>query len=1163
MERRDFLKDSGAGLLALASAHLLPGVLLTPKGMAEEAGTAPTNPNWADPALGAKASASSFSPDPPGVYSPGNVFGDVFSSGWQTSAELAGAWIEIRFSEVREVSELWLLAEPQPTDIFGVDVYNKANSRAQLRAVPRKLRIGFSCGASYDTTLLEQVDYFQIVSIPKPEQTSSIRISIEDIWPKSSATETGIGKIRVFPQKHEPTFDITAHAMYDARDGRAVQAATLNFVNPGEALPDASLQSSSAGALAMTYAIESAPAHASFKRNVWIPAPYEDSEMEFAVVSRSTQFCCRRTLQVPRYRSYFDGGTYQILCTNHNDLGFLDTQAKTADYRSSDLILPALKLMREYPEFVYSMECTAYLMEFLERHPELRDEMAERMRQGRFTWGGAYVNLLQLSVGPEKLVRQFYFGRLWLKKTFPGVDSHFYIQTDPPSMSLQMPQILAKAGIKYCLLGRLPWGFYNWQSPDGSSVVTRGFLYVWDLLDPKDNSGWLRFAQERESYYEAHRLPREFIYDYTIDYLPPQPDVVPYARAQNKSMEEFASVWNAHFATANGLHIDPPRILFTTPEKSLDDFTVGAVNLTSLYGDWPLSWAYYDEPSNREALLNGRSAHNSLLAAERLYAGLSQRTGFDGYPGDVFEAAWKANTWPDHGWGGNRGTITDSVYAQSYDQSKTLADELITRLGAKLGPWLPRRSEEQLPIAVYNSLSWARTDLVECAVAIPGHWTGWALVDEGGAEVPCELLEEVEEPGACRIAFIVREVPAVGYRCYALQSAPAKPAAAPLPEGETMENEFFRLAFGRGGIKSLYDKRTKWEVLRTEKFEGGEVLQFTAPGPPLEAPEKVGMQDFDKTANHDFRFTSFSKSAIRVTAVREAQFSNFLLRQHFHLYHQLDRADMEIEILHWNGSKERELRVAFPIALDEARLSYEVPFGAVEIGKDELDFSLLPSKQDSSFSPEIYGGDHALQFREAINWIDASSPDSYSTGCLAASDSTVHIFRDETDHPVSYPVLQHVLLSTRKSAGWNPDYWYTQEGNHRYRMALLPHAGGWRSRYRDAIGFNYRLIAFAGRQQAGAGGASLPASDSFLRLDPPNLVLTAMKKSEDDDRIVIRFYEAEGNKTVARIGLGAPIRHACKASLIEEDEEAIQPLENGTIELAVGPWEIVTLKVAI
>ena len=140
-----------------------------------------------------------------------------------------------------------------------------------------------------------------------------------------------------------------------------------------------------------------------------------------------TQFCCRRTLQVPRYRSYFDGGTYEILCTNHNDLGFLDTQAKTADYRSSDLILPALKLMREYPEFVYSMECTAYLMEFLERHPELRDEMAERMRQTVHLGRGVREPAPVRARAPEKLVRQFYFGRRWLRRPFPAstLDSIF------------------------------------------------------------------------------------------------------------------------------------------------------------------------------------------------------------------------------------------------------------------------------------------------------------------------------------------------------------------------------------------------------------------------------------------------------------------------------------------------------------------------------------------------------------------------------------------------------------------------------------------------------------------------------------------------------------------------------------------------------------------
>ena len=108
-----------------------------------------------------------------------------------------------------------------------------------------------------------------------------------------------------------------------------------------------------------------------------------------------------------------------------------------------------------------------------------------------------------------------------------------------------------------------------------------------------------------------------------------------------------------------------------------------------------------------------------------------------------------------------------------------------------------------------------------------------------------------------------------------------------------------------------------------------------------------------------------------------------------------------------------------------------------------------------------------------INWIDASSPEYLGFGCLAASDCTVHLFADETNHPVDYPLLQHVLLSTRKSLAWNPDYWFTQPGDHHYRMALFPHAGGWRSSYREGFAFNYPLTAFvAGEEVESAVQAS-------------------------------------------------------------------------------------------
>jgi len=1157
VNRRDLLKNGSFGALGLWSTRYLPGVLLASPEHAEEPTTVIPNTNWADPAMGATVTASSGSGG-------GNVFGKYLSICWQTGGEIAGSWIQINFDQGREVSELWFLSEPVPTDILGQDIYNMLHSRADKRAPAKKISILLSDGSVYTSSLRQGVTYFQIFTLPEQRQTKFVRIRIDEAWPKATATDTGLGKIRVFARKHPLTFDVTVHPMYEVHNGRAVQAATLSFINPGNALSSCSLQVRQDSNPLVTTGIETIPACANYQESAWIPAPFEDTQMEFAITSPSAKYNLRRILQVPRYHSYFDGGTFELNCTNHNDMGWLDTQVITADFRSAWLIVPALKQMREFPEFMYSMECTTYLMEFLQRHPEMRDEMAERMRGNRFTWGGAYTNLLEVSVGPEKLVRQFYLGRRWLKNTFPGVDTRYYVQADPPQMSLQMAQVLVKAGIKYCLLGRFPWGFYNWRSPDGSIVKTRGFLYSGPTpwLDPKDNSGWLRLSAEREELYKTNHFPRIFIYDYDSDYLPPQPDLVPYTRRQNKSMEGFASIWNAHFAGDKTRQIKPPRILFTTPEASFEEFMAAGPDLPTLYGDWPMNWAYYDEPANREALLDGRIGHNELLAAERLYAGLRTRSGFAGYPGQVFANAWQANLWPDHGWGGNHGTVTDRVYAESYAKSRKLAGELLAGEGSKLAAGLPRKAGSQIPIAVYNCLSWSRSDAVECNVTIPADWRGWKLVDEKGAEMPCELLEDGFAGGKSRIVFVARDVPAVGYRCYFLERGGTVPKSDAVSGNETMENDFLRVTFGKGGIKSLFDKKKQWEVLRTDKFDGGEVLQFTAPGIVLENPEKVTMQNFDRTSNHEFRFTQTRKSPVGTIAIREAHFSDFVLRESFHLYNELDRLDIEIDLVDWSGKKERELRVAFPVNLDEARLSYEVPFGTVEMGKDELDFSLLPSNVDSQFNNKFYGGAHPIPFREAINWIDASSPHSYSMGCLAASDSTLHIFQDETDHPVSYPVLQHVLLSSRKSVGWNPEYWCTQAGNHRYRMALMPHAEGWRRRYRDAIGFNYQLMAFADNNKT-AGTVPLPMQDSFLSIDPVNLVLTAMKKSEDDDRIVIRFYEAEGNKCTARIRLAVPIRHACKANLIEEDEETITPLEDGSLQLQVGPWEIVTVKVTV
>lgn len=1154
MDRRNFIKDTGIlGLgWGLGAGYLERPIYLC---AADEPQEQP-NPNWVDFRFWASAKASTYVSDPPWGYSPANVFGNNFFMGWQAHDQTQGAWLEIDFPEEHPVGEIWILNQTLPYNILGQDPYMLTYSRTKLYAPPRRIRCSLSSGASLTAELRDE-EFFQILAFPEPQSTASLRAGVEEVWSRPGTRETGISKLRAFPRRHNRTFEIAAYAMYEVHDGQPAQTATLHLTNPGEAISGGRMVVSQKGRALMEVPLSNIPARSMTQQDVWIPAPFKEEVMDFAVQGGSAAFSPARSLRVPPYQCYFDGGTFGLNCTCHNDLGWLNTQAKTADYRSSDIILPALQLLKEYPEFCYSMECTAYLMEFLDRHPERREEMAGFMRDKRFIWGATYVENQEVHAGPEKLVRQFYFGKRWLEKTFPGARTCFYVKTDPPSMTLQMPQILRRAGVKYHIQGRMPFGFYRWEAPDGSFVLTYAYTYVdpMRLLDPKGDKGWLDYAAQRQSYYEAHQLPRQFIYDYTSDYLPPQPALPPYARSQNAAMKRFAETWNRQNPNSP---IHPPAVVFVTPEEFLDEFTKNPLDITTLKGDWPFSWAYYDEPGNREALLAAREAHNRLLTAERILAALSLDEGFSGYPQAELTEAWKANCWPDHGWGGNRGTVTDSVYTASYEKSKKLADQLLAAAGEKLA----RRAklaakEDQLPLVVFNPLTWERTDAVHYEFQKPPGWEGVVVRDESGREAPCE----VSGNGGSwfRLVFAAEAVPSIGYRAYSLQPAST---AAPLKAltGRSAENQFFKVVFGDGGIRSLYDKRLKWEALRAEKFDAGEVIQFTAPGSAWEDPEIVTMQNFDKTSRHPFPFTSFVSGKVRTTAVRQAVFKHFTLVEHFHLYHQLDRVDIDLELVNWDGQKERELRVAIPVNLDEDRITYETPFGKVELGKDELNFTLLPPDSDTQFRPDIYGGDRPLAYREAINWIDASGSNYLGHGLLSASDTTVHLFRDESADPVSYPLLQHVLLSTRKSLAWNPEYWFTQAGNHRYRISLMPHRGDWRLRYREAWGFNYPLVCFAGSTAQAASAGSAALSPRYLQLDPSNLVLTALKKSEDDDRIVLRFYEAEGYKTTAQIRFLKPVTKAWRASLIEYDEEPLQPTGKGELQFTVNPWEIVTLK---
>ena len=169
--------------------------------------------------------------------------------------------------------------------------------------------------------------------------------------------------------------------------------------------------------------------------------------------------------------AYFKNGIVSFINSSHQDIAWMDSIGACEVWRDEHMITPALALMKSNPDYCFSVEDALSLREYLARHPDRYDEILKYTKEGRLEWGATYNMPYESMYDGEALIRQTYLGKKWLKKTLPGCDFLTDWNEDVPGKALQMPQILAKAGIKYLYISRHEAGIYRWFSPDNRSVL--------------------------------------------------------------------------------------------------------------------------------------------------------------------------------------------------------------------------------------------------------------------------------------------------------------------------------------------------------------------------------------------------------------------------------------------------------------------------------------------------------------------------------------------------------------------------------------------------------------------------------------------------------------------------------------------------------------------
>lgn len=201
-------------------------------------------------------------------------------------------------------------------------------------------------------------------------------------------------------------------------------------------------------------------------------------------------------------KNIFENGTVHFLPSSHQDIGWEDTPEHCILFRDENVISPALELLKANPDYHYSMESALSFYEYMERNPERKDEILKYIKEGRLEWGASFSQPYEGLYTGEALIRQFYLGKRYLEKELPGCTFNVAWNPDVPSRVMQMPQIMAKSGVKGLVFSRFEPGVYRWKSFDGSSILAfspgQYFHADWALNDISGGAANARIVTANE-----------------------------------------------------------------------------------------------------------------------------------------------------------------------------------------------------------------------------------------------------------------------------------------------------------------------------------------------------------------------------------------------------------------------------------------------------------------------------------------------------------------------------------------------------------------------------------------------------------------------------------------------------------------------------------------
>jgi len=815
---------------------------------------------------------------------------------------------------------------------------------------------------------------------------------------------------------------------------------------------------------------------------------------------------------------------------------------------------------------------TIVLEDYLEVHPERREILKKYITEGRIHVGPWYILPDEFLVSAESIIRNLLLGHK-IASEFGRVMKVGYIP-DPFGHISQMPQILRGFGIDNIIFWRgieydqSQGNEFIWQGPDGTELFAVhlpkvGYCNAMSL--PEDVDQAYKLIKGAIDDLLSRETSKSLLLLNGVDHLEAQPHIPHLTKELNKRFTDI-EIKQGNLKE----YIDYAK---ETVKPNLNKITgefrsaKGAPILQSVYS----SRMYIKQANERCETLLENWAEPTASVAWLLG---------NNYPENLIWTSWK---WllKNHPHDSICGCSIDQVHKEMltrFDWSRQIAQEVINKsldyITEKIK--IDYLNKDELALAVFNPLPYSIDENVEARVKFPKEINlnrVKVLTTEGG-EIPYQLKgygldykiifnpfrsPQPLEVNYADISFTAKDIPACGYKTFIIKAINevrmSKEYETDIRAGrDYIENKYYKVIAEKGNRKvTIIDKLNNKVFKNCNSFvDGGEAGDEYTYSPPLN--DQIIITQLNNISTKDvgpseaiLKVSGKMMLPVGLKSDRKSRADKKIgcpIASEIKLYSEIQRIEFKTKFD--NKAGDHRLRVEFPTNI---KTDYVYADGHFEVVKRYIN---LPDSE---------------------GWKEKAYKTAHNSGFIDINDGEHGLTLLNRGLP-EYEIIPEnntIALTLLRCVGWlsrgdleykkgnaGPSFATPEAqclGENTFSYALIPHQGSWDDARISQKTKQYKTKVLT--QQLENQKGNLTDKYSFIELEGKYLEISAIKKNEFEDKLVVRVYNPTDRNTTGKIKLGFDINKVYLGKLDESYEEELA--YNNGIEIVLKPKEIKTI----